>query len=184
MSPYRRASIVHRALLGLICVAVVSGCGGAGGAAGQRFKDAVRIIATRTATAADDVESALRSKFPTLNEAQLAEEAEAAARRTTWVDSLIARVAAERAKTARAVHRSTCKLIESWDFLVDLSEADQASEVEAIIVNELRTQGLPENEKTVLDVFSGIANQFESVQATGTLDLQSMYSDLFCLLEP
>lgn len=181
MSPFRRASVVRRALLGLVCVAIVSGCGGA---AGQRLKDAVRIIATRTATAADDVETALRSKFPTLNETQLAEEAEAAAQRTTWVDSLIARVAAERAKTARAVHRSTCRVIESWDFLVGLSEADQVSEVEAIIVTELRSQGLPENEKTVVDVFAGIADQLEAVQATGTLDLQSMYSDLFCILEP
>jgi hypothetical protein len=166
---------------GLLCLVVVtSACTSA---AAQRIKDASRVIAVRIGTSSDDVERTFKTRFSTLTEAQLADEAEQTVQRTTWLDNAIARVAAERVRTAKAVQRSTCKLIDAYDFLVDLSEAEQETEIRTIITDELRTQGLSEDEKNVKAVAEAIIAQVDSLQARGSLDLESMSSDLFCFLE-
>lgn len=171
----------HRILIGfLLLILVAAGCNSA---AAQRLKDASRIIAQRIGSSAEEVEQTFKSRFTTLNEVQLADEAEGAVQRTTWVDQALAKLAADRLKTAKAVQRSTCKLIDGFAVLSQLSDADQASEVQSIIVSELQKQGLSDDEDSINSVADAMITQIDSLQANGSLDLQSMSSDLFCFLE-
>jgi hypothetical protein len=168
-------------LLGLLCVVVIlAGCNSA---AAQRLKDASRIIASRIGASADDIERSFQTRFTTLTEVQLADEAEATARRTTWLDAAVAKLAANRVKTAKAVQRSTCTLIDDYDVLVQLGAADQDAAIREIIVDKLREQGLSDDEKAVEDLWAAITTQIDSLHARGSFDLQSMSSDLFCLFE-
>jgi hypothetical protein len=170
-----------RIAISLLCLVVLAA--GCNGAAAQRLKDASRVIALRIGSSSDDVERGFQTRFSTLTETQLADEAEQTVQRTTWLDNAIARIAANRLKTAEAVQRSTCRLLDAYSTLEDLSEARQINEVRAIITDELRAQGLSEGEQNVRSVAQAMVTQIKSLQENGSLDLQSMSSDLFCFME-
>jgi hypothetical protein len=167
-----------RVLIAMLCVVfVATGCSGA---AAQRLKDASRVIALRVGSSADDVERTFKTRFTTLTEAQLADEAEGAVQRTSWIDNALARVAADRVKTAKAVQRSTCRVLDGYALLSQLSEADRSTEIVSIVVGELETQGLSADEASIRSVYGAVKTQIDSLQATGSPDVQSMASDLFC----
>ena len=64
-----------------------------------------------------------------------------------------------------------------------LSEAEQSTEYVKLIQKELRDLGLSEDEQNVQAVADAIDEQFEAVAATGSVDLEAMYVDLFCIFE-
>ena len=171
----------YRILIGLLCLIVVAtGCTSA---AAQRLKDASRVIAVRIGSSADDVERTFKTRFSTLTELQLADEAEGTVQRTSWIDDTLARIAADRLKTAKAVQRSTCRLIDGIAVISQLSQADQIDAIQDIIVSELQSQGLSDDEESIDAVAGAIVTQLKSVQANGSLDVQSLSSDLFCFVQ-
>ena len=124
-----------------------------------------------------------RPRFSTLTELQLADEAEGTVQRTRWLDDTLARLAADRLKTAKAVQRSTCRLIDGIALISQLSEADQIDAVQDIIVSELQTQGLSDDAENINTVAEAIVTQLTSLQTNGSMDVQSLSSDLFCFVQ-
>lgn len=181
IASHSRRSPIWR-LLATTCVMAVmlSGCNQLS-SAGQRLKAASVVIAERIGASADDVERSLKTRFSTLSEVGLADEAERSARRTRWMDDALARFATEHAKTARAVQQSTCKVIDAADTLARMSEAEGETEVRSIIRGELQKQSLSEDDQKVIEVAQAILTQLQSLQKNGTVDLQSMSVDLLCL---
>lgn len=181
----RRAWVLAAFALAITLVSTGCGSGSQGPrvlTAAERLAAAFAKMAARFDTTADDAARALKVRFPASTETELADEAEGLLQRTSWLDDAAARLAAASAKTAKVVHKATCKWLDEWDRVSQLIEADQAAEFEAIIVDELRREQLSEDQGKISEVWAAVSAQFESLRSTGSLDTSAMSIDLVCLL--
>ena len=175
----RRVRLRRGTLLALVCVVTVSmnGCSNAG----QRLKDAAKVIAARMGSTADEVESNLKIRFASLDEAQLADEAEASVRRTSWLDDFLARAAANKVKTARAVRKSTCQLIDDIEWISALTANDQGEAVLELVLTEMKNEGLSTEQDDVEAFLGAMQTQLVAMENTGSFDYGAMTSDFLCL---
>jgi hypothetical protein len=144
------------------------------------FRESVETVAANVGRDADVVEAAFRRALPNASETELAQAADRTASETAWMKQFAARLAvgAEERATLRAIAGATCDLIGT---VVDLQGAATEADIENVIRQHSRQQGLPETDAKVVEVADGILHQLDSLQQTGRLDVPSALLDLGCL---
>jgi hypothetical protein len=138
-------------------------------------------MGSRLGTTADDYIRGLGTLHPGVDESGLANIAEDAVSTTRWLDDAIARIAAERARTSRVVRRSTCEILDRFETLVAMSEAESASEIQQIIRLELQAEQLVESDEKILEVYEEIVGQIDALSTTGTIEADSLATLLLCI---
>lgn len=168
---------VTLAVCGLLLSSV--GCGSTSNAA-ARLRNAATTLSPRLGQSADDIANRFRSQFRGQSDEAIAAHAELAVAKTTWLDSVIARAAQNRAKIAKVAHRAACDWIEIRDAYVNAPEGLQAAALAEIIVGHIQSQSLEPDEAEILEIVETVLTEVERLE-NGTLSPTELALDLACL---
>jgi hypothetical protein len=164
-------------LLAGVLVAVVAGCSGAE----SGLTRAIRTIANHTGTTPAEVEAGLRATFRGQTDEELERIATRAAEDTTWIDAEVARLAAERAETRKAIASSTCDWLQLLQ-ISGMSDEERNAALEEFIVGKVKAAGLTDYQAKSLEIREGIIAQLKTYETSGTLDIPAAIQGSACFL--
>jgi hypothetical protein len=142
---------------------------------------AIREIASHTGTTATEVEAGLRTAFRGQTDDQLERIAARTANDTAWIDAEVARLAAERVETRKAIASATC----DWLQLVQIStmsDDERNVALEKFIVGKMTAAGMSESQAKSGEIRQGIIEQLKTYETTGTLDIPAAVQGSACFL--
>jgi hypothetical protein len=147
----------------------------------ERAKTAATQIGIRIGRSADDVLGSFKATVPGASDEEIALQLERAAAKTAWLDTILAKAAANRAKIAKVAHHAACDWIEVSDaFALSTPEARYEA-FKDIVIERMQNEELSLNDEAELTELVQTVLGHLDPSNSGSFDPAKLSIDLMCV---